>query len=163
MKLIQLTQGQFALVDDEDYERVSKFKWYAAGKSRGGDFYAMRRSTKNGGEARKNIHLHRSILNDPPLEMDVDHINHNTLDCRKSNLRACTKSQNRMNRRGPQKNSKTGLRGVLFDSDRGKFLAQIRMGGKNIYIGRFDSAESASAAYIEANKKYFGDFGGNYK
>ena len=92
MKKIKLTQGKVALVDDEDYERVSKIKWAAEQCSTvKSNYYARNRN--------QNIKMHRLIMDLDKSDLVVDHINHNTLDNRKKNLRICTKAENNRNRK----------------------------------------------------------------
>src|SRR5438132_1563788 len=95
MKQIPLSNGQFATVDDEDYDLVARFSWTVS--IRRHTSYA----TAYGGGGRKaavRIYLHRLIMA-PPFGIEVDHINHDGLDCRRSNLRLCSRSQNFMNKR----------------------------------------------------------------
>lgn len=97
MKQIPLTQGKFALVDDEDFDRVNQFKWTASLESRGKKWYAIRQITQ-GGRPYK-IRMHRFILGLPiglldPSHRVVDHLNHDSLDNRKSNLEIITQEEN---------------------------------------------------------------------
>ena len=99
MKKIELTQDQYAIVDDADYDWLNQWKWFAY-KHRRGNFYAARMSpTKNG--SRFYIRMSREILglehND---KRQGDHIHHNTLDNRRANLRICTNAENLKNRKG---------------------------------------------------------------
>lgn len=151
MKLISLTQGKFAIVDDSDYDLASKFKWNAT--KIGNTFYAVSYVVKK----RTMTYLHRFIMN-PPLGMLVDHANHNGLDCQRNNLRICTKQENVRNRRGPTKASASGARGVWRHRD--KWGARIKVDGRSLYLGVFNLKEDAIAAYASANCKYFGAFGG---
>lgn len=148
MKKIPLTQGKFALVDDEDYAEISKFKWHSshgyaqAGKKVSGKWVM--------------IYLHR-VVNMTPAGMYTDHINGNKLDNRRGNLRTCTKSQNSMNR-GATKQNRNGIKGVSYISSRRKWGVQIEYGGKSKRIGYFDSSNEALLAYNIAAKKYHGEF-----
>lgn len=96
MKQIKLTKGLFALVSDEDFERVNQFKWTASLESRGTKYYAIRRITADG--KRVKIRMHRFIMGLPPRmdasELVVDHVNDNGLDNRRENLQAITQTQN---------------------------------------------------------------------
>lgn len=103
--------------------------------------------------------MHREIIN-PPTGMMVDYIDHDGLNNQKSNLRLCTKSQNMRNRRGAQKNSASGIRGVVLQKRTGRWLANIQFDGKLIFLGVYTSIADAASAYAAANKKYFGEFGG---
>jgi len=96
------------------------------------------------------IYLHRFIL-DAPEDMQVDHINHNTLDCRKANIRLCTQSQNMANVR-PRPGKYKGVRRSRFGG--GGFVATLL--GK--YLGRFDTAEQAAHAYDTAARRKYGAF-----
>ena len=145
MKEIHLANGRgVALVDDQDYERTSKHRWYYC---RG---YAI---ASVGGVT---TGMHRMVV-DAPKGMDVDHINGDKLDNRRANLRMATRSQNMANRRGAAAHNRLGVRGVT--SDRGcAYVARIRVQGKLIIIGRFKEIESAAAAHRQALQKYFGEF-----
>lgn len=96
MKEISLTKNQKAIVDDVDYPEVSKYKWYATWNTPVKNYYAERDTYIDG--KRIKIKMHRFIMN-TPKGLCVDHINHNTLDNRRSNLRNVTYSQNSINRR----------------------------------------------------------------
>lgn len=94
---ILLTKEMFALVDEEDYERVVQFKWYASLESRGTKYYAIRRKTI--GSRVYKIRMHRFVLDLPPGLLDeedrvVDHLNHDSLDNRKCNLEIITQAEN---------------------------------------------------------------------
>jgi hypothetical protein len=153
MKIIPLSQGLVALVSDGDYEYLSRWKWYAA-KTGKGNIYARRVDHR---KKNKVIFMHRVITN-APAGLVVDHINHNTLDNRRENLKVCTAYENFQNvapdkeRHSFGKTSK-GYRGVrLFE---GKWWrAQIGIAGKSIHLGTFKSAEDAAKAFDQAARKY---------
>lgn len=153
MREIPLTQGKVALVDDEDYERVSALKWYAMFLN-GTTFYA---ASWVGG---KNVYLHRFVLRLPPRIPIIDHKNHDGLDCRKGNLRLCDKSQNAANRKKRRVGS-SKFKGVCLDRSRGdrpsKWLAYIGAGGKT-RIGYFKTEEEAAMAYDELAVALYGKF-----
>ena len=150
MKEIKLTQGKVAIVDDEDFERLNQFKWYAH-KSRH-CFYAGRNSIK-----RKTIKMHREILS-IQNSMKIDHRNGNGLDNRKENLRICTNQQNCFNRKHSHKDNNLGIKGVHWNKECNKFLAQIMLSGKKIYLGVFNVLGDADSAYRFAEEKYFREF-----
>ena len=154
-KKIPLTQGQFAIVDDEDFDKFSVFEWHAFWNKHTNSFYAQRNIPKNGRQT--SSYLHREIMGNPPGKM-VDHKNNNTLDCQRSNLRSCTKSQNQMNRKGPQRNSSSLVRGVFFNKHSGKWVVRIGKDGKKSYFGSFSSITKATETSECARKQLFGEF-----
>jgi hypothetical protein len=160
MKLIPLTQGQFAKVDDEDFTRFQVFKWHAAWRKHTKDFCAARNSPRDKNGNQKTILLHREVVGVTDSKIMVDHKNHNSLDCQRNNLRACTNAQNVQNRSGLSSNNTSGFRGVYWNASRGKWWSKIVVCRKSIFLGRFSIKEEAVIAYAAANKKFFGEFGG---
>jgi hypothetical protein len=158
MKEIPLTKGYVALVDDEDFEWLSKFKWQANIKH-SGDVYAHRDTLAH--EIRDNpalpnkTKMHRLIMGFPEGK-HVDHINGNTLDNRRQNLRVCSKGENMRNSK-LQRRSKTGYKGVSVAS-KTTFSAHIRIEKRLIHIGNFKSPIEAAIAYNEHAIKHFGEF-----
>lgn len=150
MKQIVLTQGKFSLIDDEDFERINKYKWYAAKGNN--TFYAQRYDHEEG----KLIKMHRYILNINGKNV-VDHINGNGLDNQKSNIRICTNAQNSANRR-VSKNSYSKYLGVCFEFNRGKWRARITTDKIKKHIGYFKTEENAATAYNIYAEKYHGEY-----
>lgn len=146
---IKLTQGKFAIVDVEDYRMLIQYDWCAANNLC--TFYAMRK------ENRKNIKMHRQIMNPPPY-LFVDHINHNGLDNRKANLRIVTPAQNSRNRVKGKNKKSSKYKGVCLDKETNKWRSAIRFNRKPIHLGYFESEEDAAKAYDEAAEKLFGEF-----
>lgn len=147
---VKLTRGQFAVVDPEDLERVNEFKWRACWDPDVKSFYA-RRSVRIPGENKtKSFSMHRLVLGLGPWNDDrrqVDHVNHDTLDNRKSNLKIVTCRQNHENRTDQ---SHLGV-GVEFRSDlvTRPYRARATVNGQTHHIGRFDTAEEAGRARNE--------------
>lgn len=152
MKTIPLTQGKFALIDDEDFEMVSLFKWYAS--KIGYTFYAISDITTN----KKKIMLlmHRLIMNLKPHEQ-IDHKDRNGLNNQKSNMRFCTQAQNLMNRRS-NKNSSSEYKGVHWHIRDKKWIARIKINKKSIHLGYFKDESEAARAYNKKAIELFGVF-----
>lgn len=147
-RLIQLTKGKCALVDPEDFDELSRYKWQYNGG------YA-RRTWRENGEGRQ-IYMHRQITAaDNGLE--VDHINGNRLDNRRSNLRVVSHSQNAMNVPLSSKN-RSGHTGVWWSPKRERWIAYIYDGGKRRTLGYFKDKESAIATRQAAEKRIYGEF-----
>ena len=152
VKRIPLTQGKYAIVDDEDYEQVNQYKWLAQRK--GPNWYASRQT--GGRLNQRTIYLHRFILYAPSGVL-VDHKNGDGLDCRRANMRLCNRAQNGQNR-GFNCNNKSGLKGVAWSKIANRWVAQIMVDGKRHHLGYFTSPEDAALAYDEAARKYHGKF-----
>jgi len=156
MKKIPLTQGKFALVDDEDFEWLNQWKWYYSKVGKDGiGGYAMRKFRVNGKQ--KTIRMHR-LINNTPDGMDTDHDNGNKLDNRRKNLRDATTSQNQINRKKGRGNYSSRFKGVFWHKVTKKWHAQITLNGKRIHLGLFVSELAAAAAYDEAAIKFHGEF-----
>ena len=150
---IPLTQGKYAIVDPEDFERLNKHKWFAVKSER--TFYAGR--TIAAGKKFISVRMHREILHTPG-HLLVDHINHNGLDNRKANLRLATCAQNTYNRRRFRKDKSSKYTGLSWRKDRKKWTVIICCKRKNIIVGYFEDESQAAKAYDEAAKKYHGEF-----
>lgn len=156
MKLIPLTRGKFTKVDDEDFERVAKYRWYADLQGARNVYRARRVVRRNG--KRVNLYLHRFILN-APKGLEIDHINHDPLDNRKSNLRLCTRQENTRNqRRHLDKN--TPYKGVYKDKNSRShpWRAMIVVRNKQKYLGSFSTPKQAAERYDREAIKCFGVF-----
>lgn len=144
MKQIILTQGKFALVDDDDFERLSQFKWWA--HKQPNTFYAGRMITLENGK-RISFMMHHAVFGKAPLGMEVDHIDGNGLNNQKSNLRFVTRRQNMQNAVNHRVKRTSRYPGVSFDVRRRKWKAYIKINGVHKDIGRFDSENEAFMAY----------------
>jgi len=158
MKEIQLTQGQIALIDDEDFELVRRYRWYALYNKNTDSFYALANVPNQGRTLSwcDVIRMH-SLIIETPQGLKTDHKNHNTLDNRRENLRICNDSQSAYNRKMRSDNL-TGYKGVTFEKHKKLFRAIISVNGQRISLGRYKTAEQASVAYENAAKALHGEF-----
>jgi hypothetical protein len=144
MKEIVLTKGFVALVDDDEFEELNKYKWQAVMRGNKRLIYAVRsihiKGTTNGA---KHPYMHRILLN-PPKEMQIDHINGNTLDNRKENLRIVTSRQNKQNLHFKKSSSYPG---VSFNKSISQWRSMIRWNGKQRYLGDFKNEIDAATTY----------------
>ena len=154
MKEIQLTKGQVALVDDDMFDYLNQWKWYAS-EQKNGKFYAARKIKLNSKET--CIIMHRLIINNTDKKLHTDHINGITLDNRKINLRICTNSQNQMNKNA-QINNKNGFKGVYYNKEKKKYEVRITVNGVRKFLGRYSNIIDAAKVYNEAAIKYHGEF-----
>lgn len=150
MKTIALTQGNHALVDDEDYPELNKYKWFY------NNGYAARR---NGGTRfiTKTQYMHRFITT-APNGMEVDHINGNKLDNRKDNLRICSKSENQYNRNKNRGKYSSKYKGVSWRSKTQRWIVTFKSKGKTVYLGSFKNETDAALAYDQEVKNFHGEF-----
>lgn len=154
MKTIQLTQGEVAIVDDEDYELLRSFNWRLQRNKRYS--FAIRNDRLPDGR-RTTIRMHHMVVcvGDGYV---LNHRDGNGLNNQKSNLRVATKSQAQYTKR-LQRSSKSGLKGVFWDSTKRKWRAEISANGKKIRLGYFCDRKEAYSAYCKASGKYHGEFG----
>lgn len=147
MKEIQLTRGQVALVDDEDFEMLMNFKWHAIKPHGSHTYYAVTKIPKSAGIGSGTVRMHRLIMLLEEWEM-VDHIDGNGLNNQKSNLRYCDVRQNAQNRHDKNKSSR--YPGVDWFKALGKWRANIRIDGKKVYLGVSDDEDEAFQMYKDA-------------
>ncbi len=156
MKKIPLARWLYALIDDEDFERVSEYKW-SISTSRGYNY--PHTPIRVEGKI-KYIKMHRFIMS-AGRGMIVDHKNKDTLDNRKCNLRLCTEAENMRNRAKSKVNS-SGYKGVRYfpwnNHTNKPWRAQLGFNRKHIFIGYFATKEEAALAYNAKAKELFGEF-----
>lgn len=147
MKTLPLTKGAVAIVDDSDFEAVSKSKWCLSSHG-----YAVRHLPRSG-KCGKVQYLHRFLL---PDAKEVDHRDGNRLNNRRDNLRGCSHLENTRGAHYGRKNGSSQYRGVNREKD--KWAASIRLNGKKKFLGYFGVEEDAARAYDTAAKQHFGEF-----
>jgi len=152
---IPLTQGKFAIVDPQDYERLAKYKWHLSMSPTSS--YAARWHRCRPGGLRKKIWMHREVIN-IPKHMLCDHVNGNGLDNRAANLRPATISQNLCNRPKTKAKTRSKYKGLEWDKIQRKWKARIQHDGRKIYLGSFASEIDAAKAYDEKAKAIFDQF-----
>lgn len=148
-KVVPLTKGRYAIVDEEDFEEVMKYNWNYSHYG-----YAVRKAPSKGAPTR----MHRFILgvNDP--KTIVDHINHDTTDNRRCNLRLCSNKQNLANQKKWAKKTSSKYKGVSWSKNYKKWHAYIKKDQHRMTIGYFDLEDDAGLAYNKWAKELFGEF-----
>lgn len=140
-----------ALVDLDDIDKIRNYKWYERT-----DHYVAA-VTKD----KKSIKLHQFVMPEKKEKIDIDHINHDRLDNRKSNLRFATRTQNSQNR-SLQSNNNSGVPGIYWHKQHKKWQALIVVNGERIDLGRYENLEDAKNIRKEAEIKYFGEWRADY-
>lgn len=152
---VPLTKGHVAVIDATDAASVSQYNWQALVFDH--TVYAKRSTRRDENGKQKAIFLHRHLLT--ALEgMEIDHIDNDGLNNRRANLRHVSRSENMMNAR-MRKSNRSGFKGVFWHKSTGHWRAKIVRDGIAIELGSFPTAEAGHAAYVEASKKYHGEFG----
>lgn len=145
------------LIDDEDYEKVKNFGWYVQKNEDfySGRFYFNAEIVVNG--RRTTTKMHRIIMGCVTGDgTKIDHINGNTLDNRKQNLRFCSGDQNAANKKLISKNNTSGYKGVAKDGS--SWRAQVGVNNKIFFVGLFKTKEDAAKAYDNMAIYFFGPF-----
>lgn len=143
--IMTFPNGTELLIDTDDYERVSAYTWHRTGRWYAGAYIDH-----------KYIRFHRFLMN-APADLQVDHINLDKFDNRRSNLRFATHKENKRNS-GLQSNNTSGCKGAYYYKARNKYIARIKVDGKDIHLGYYSTLLEASNAYDKAALHYFGEF-----
>lgn len=154
MPEIPLTQGMVAMVDDEDFEYLNQWKWFAL-KCKGPVYAARNQGQKQGGK-HKIILMHRLILN-VPKNKEIDHKDGDGLNNLRSNIRICNHQENHFNSRS-RINTSSMYKGVYWDGRRKRWRARLGIEGKMKHIGYFNDEIQAALAYNHTATIYFGEF-----
>ena len=155
MRTIELTKGFVAVVDEEDYDRLTAYRWQVNGRQ-GKQRRCAVRNVKLSSGANQMIYMHREVLQ-VPASVQVDHINCDALDNRKANLRPATNSQNNANTRIARTNT-SGFKGVSWIARIRKWQARIKVLGSARYLGVYANPEDAARVYDSAAREAFGSF-----
>jgi len=147
-KEILLSRGFVAVVDDSDYDELSRSKWYT--RTSGRKNYASRKSNVDGKQI--TISMHQMILG-----KGADHIDGDGLNNRRDNLRLATPQQNLWNQL-PCRGGTSGRKGVSWHKNAKKWRSTITLNGRHIHIGYFNSEDEAASAYDEAAVRLFGEY-----
>lgn len=158
MKEIPLTKGKVALVDDEDYERVNQYKWYAQTDKKSRTSYALRRERNKEQTIQR---MHRFIMNAPD-GIEVNHWDHNGLNNQKENLILSTHRQNmcysRKRLHQKEKPTSSKYKGVYWNKEKRRWTSRIKFNGKVKHLGHFKEEMEAAEAYNNAAILYHGEF-----
>lgn len=153
MKNIPLTRGFFAQVDDEDYDFLNQWKWYA--KSSRGKIYAAKNVQSVKGQ--RQLFMHRLVMKVNELKTEVDHIDGDGLNNKKINLRTCTRSENCRNRKPYGSSPYLGVSWYGFNN-KNKWSATIKINGRQKCLGYFSVEAEAAIAYNKAASLHHGEF-----
>ena len=158
-KFIPLLGGGEAIIDDQDYEYINQFIWYSDRKIQNIDNFIAVRVVHNNGRAFFKAMHHDILSRDSQCDKIVDHINGNSLDNRRINLRLVTTKQNAWNRK-PSSSSSHGYKGITRNVGRKKnpWKAVIKINGKSHWIGAFPTKYDAAIAYCERAKQEHGEY-----
>lgn len=160
--ILRNRKGEFyeCYVDNVDFEKLlgMDLSWHLLWSNTTKSYYAKAteyHGLENGKPKYKTVLMHR-VLMDCPQDMTVDHLNYNTLDNRKKNLRVVSLFDNNQNKEDrPNRNSTTGVRNVSYDKIYNKYIVQFQIDGKNTQMGRFNTLEEAKEYADKYRPKYY--------
>ena len=151
---IELTHGKVAIIDDDNWDLVSGFKWRAVKGHN--TWYALATSRRDGGGHRAVL-MHRLLLGLTDPTIKTDHRDGDGLNNQRENIRACSDAENGRNRRKNVNNS-SGFKGARWHKGAGRWVAQIWFNGKQKYLGLYSTPQEAHAAYCAAAIELHGEF-----
>jgi hypothetical protein len=151
MQHIPLSQNQIALVDDEDFARVSRYHWCYRGERNGGPGYAIRHDRD--GKAYRTVYLHREIMGPVPPGHEVIFRNGDRLDCRRENLLVVTKQEARQHHQAARSNSESGIRGLKYNRGPRTWSVDLYRDGQAKRVGTFLTLEEAKDAHEQALRR----------
>lgn len=161
VKAIPLTKGQYTLVDAQDYDFLMQWQWNASNGEKGSQFYATRAvyiPLPGGGRKKAALRMHNLIM-PPPEGMEIDHINGDTLDNRRCNLRVCIHAHNMRNLPKPRDGrTSSPYKGVSLHKQSGRWQAMIKVNYRQKWLGNYDDPKEAAAAYNRAALEHFGEY-----
>ena len=143
-------------IDTEDWDKIKQYRWGVSFEDKINNYYIKTVYPGEKGQ-RINAQLHRLILGLTDIKIEVDHIDHNTLNNTKKNLRSCAHTKNVQNKR-IYKNNTRGFKGVHWNERSKKWVSRIQCNGKRIALGYFKNINDAARAYNAAALKYHGEF-----
>lgn len=143
------------MVDDDDYEKVSQFKWFYVQQRDGG--YAKRYVRLVNGRQEYQA-MHHLVWGAVPVGFEIDHVDRNGINNQRHNLRLATRQQNNVNRRTVNGRKTSKYRGVSLSRETQKWRASITVEKRSIYLGTFREEEAAARAYNSAAQQFFGKF-----
>lgn len=156
MRVINLASGEEVIVDDEDYDLVSRYKWARKTDGRHQKLLYAQAHEYHQDKQRTNLFMHRLVMGVSDPRLKVDHINHNGLDNRKANLRIANPTENQGNRRKTSAHTASRFKGVSWHSNR--WRARIMRDGIDCVLGYFECEEDAARAYDKAALEHFGEY-----
>lgn len=154
-RLIRMAQPRYAKVDPADYKRLREYEWFSIKGTR--NFYAVRRVKGTNGTRFAMTYMHRELIEFPD-GMLIDHVNQNSMDNRRANLRAATRAQNIRNRKKFSNSTGSKYKGIYWDKNRKRWITRIMLEKKKIHLGYFQNEIDAAKAYDRAARKYHGEF-----
>lgn len=152
---LALTKNQFTTVSAVDFPALSQDNWAAWWNPSTNSFYAVRR-IKIGNSRSFTLGMHKVVCM-TSHGYEPDHISTDTLDNSRLNLRAATRGQNMANS-GKRRNNTSGYKGVSWNKQRNRWIAQIKVDGVGRYLGLFKDPAMAHAKYMQAAIELFGEF-----